>query len=118
MILVSSSRLRSVLTSASIPRLPKISSASRLSLSATSTFGAIVFLLLRRNRARHHPSPEARARPFHPMWAMWDLTITIQSPEDEIAVRRVYEARQQRCPVYLALTKALSVATTLEIART
>jgi uncharacterized OsmC-like protein len=46
------------------------------------------------------------------------LTIAIQSPEDEDAVRRVYQAWQERCPVYLALTKALSVATTLEIART
>ena len=46
------------------------------------------------------------------------LTIAIRSPEDEDAVRRVFEAWQERCPVYLALTKALPVATTLEIART
>ena len=46
------------------------------------------------------------------------LTIAIQSREDEDAVRRVYQAWQERCPVYLALTKALSVATTLEISRT
>jgi uncharacterized OsmC-like protein len=35
------------------------------------------------------------------------LSITIRSPEDEHAVRRVYQAWQERCPVYLALTKAL-----------
>ena len=51
------------------------------------------------------------------MWAMSALTIAIQSPEDEHAVRRVYQAWQERCPVYLALTKALSVATTLDITR-
>ena len=44
------------------------------------------------------------------------LTI-IQSSESEDAVARVYQAWQERCPVYLALTKALSVATTLEIKR-
>ena len=46
------------------------------------------------------------------------LTITIQSSEPEDAVRRVYQAWQERCPVYLALTKSLTVATTLEIKRT
>jgi uncharacterized OsmC-like protein len=45
------------------------------------------------------------------------LSITIQSTEDEDAIRRVYQAWQERCPVYLALTKALSVATTLDIKR-
>jgi uncharacterized OsmC-like protein len=45
------------------------------------------------------------------------LTIAIQSPEDNDAVRRVYQAWQERCPVYLALTKALPVATSLDIAR-
>ena len=45
------------------------------------------------------------------------LTIAIRSPEDEQTVRRVYEAWQERCPVYLALTKALTVATTLDIKR-
>ena len=45
------------------------------------------------------------------------LTIAIRSPEDEQAVRGVYQAWQERCPVYLALTKALSVATTLDIKR-
>jgi uncharacterized OsmC-like protein len=45
------------------------------------------------------------------------LTISIHSSEPEDAVRRVYRAWQERCPVYLALTKALSVATTLDIKR-
>ena len=45
------------------------------------------------------------------------LTITLRSSEPEDAVRRVYQAWQERCPVYLALTKALPVATTLEIKR-
>jgi uncharacterized OsmC-like protein len=45
------------------------------------------------------------------------LTIAIQSPEDEDAVGRVYQAWQERCPVYLALTKALTVATSLDIKR-
>jgi len=45
------------------------------------------------------------------------LTIAIQSPEDEDAVRRVYQAWQERCPVYLALTKALPVATSLDVKR-
>ena len=45
------------------------------------------------------------------------LSIIIQSPEDEYAVRRVYQAWQERCPVYLALTKALPVAATLDIKR-
>ena len=45
------------------------------------------------------------------------LTIAVKSSEPEDAVRRVYQAWQERCPVYLALTKALPVATTLEIKR-
>jgi uncharacterized OsmC-like protein len=46
------------------------------------------------------------------------LTIAIQSPADEDAVRRVYQASQEHCPVYLALTKALQVKTTLDFKRT
>jgi uncharacterized OsmC-like protein len=46
------------------------------------------------------------------------LTITTQASEPEEAVRRVYQAWQERCPVYLALTKALPVATTLDFKRT
>lgn len=43
------------------------------------------------------------------------LMITIQSPDAESQVQQLYEIWQQRCPVYLALTKALSVNTALEI---
>jgi len=42
------------------------------------------------------------------------LTIAIQSPADEDAVRRVYQASREHCPVHLALTKALQVKTTLD----
>ncbi len=45
------------------------------------------------------------------------LTIAIQSAEDEDAVRKVYQAWQERCPVYLALTKVLPVVATLDIKR-
>jgi hypothetical protein len=45
------------------------------------------------------------------------LTIAIQSRKDEDAVRRVYQAWQERWPVYLALTKALPVATSLDVKR-
>ncbi|MGH6832036.1 MAG: OsmC family protein [Methyloceanibacter sp.] len=45
------------------------------------------------------------------------LTIVLRSSEPEDAVRRVYQVWQERCPVYLALTKALPVATRLEIKR-
>ena len=45
------------------------------------------------------------------------LSIAIQSPENEDAVRRVYQAWQERCPVYLALIKALAVATSLDVKR-
>jgi uncharacterized OsmC-like protein len=45
------------------------------------------------------------------------LTIGLKSFEPEDAVRRVYRAWRKRCPVYLALTKALPVAAKLEIKR-
>jgi uncharacterized OsmC-like protein len=45
------------------------------------------------------------------------LYIAIPLPEDRQAVRRVYQAWQERCPVYSALTKALPVATSLYIKR-
>ena len=45
------------------------------------------------------------------------MTITIKTSEPEEAVRRVYQAWQERCPVYLALTKALPVVTRIEIER-
>jgi uncharacterized OsmC-like protein len=46
------------------------------------------------------------------------LTIALKSSEPEDAVRRVYRTWRKRCPVYLALTKALPVTTKLEIERT
>jgi uncharacterized OsmC-like protein len=42
-----------------------------------------------------------------------ELSIQIQSPDSEARVQELYRTWQQRCPVYLALTKALSVKTTL-----
>ena len=45
------------------------------------------------------------------------LSIVIQSSESEDAIRKVYQVWQERCPVYLALTKALPVASSLEIKR-
>jgi uncharacterized OsmC-like protein len=45
------------------------------------------------------------------------LAIGIRSSDAEDAVRRVYQTWQERCPVYLALTKALPVSTTLKITR-
>jgi uncharacterized OsmC-like protein len=45
------------------------------------------------------------------------LSIVIHSSADEDAVRKIYQVWQERCPVYLALTKALPVAATLEIKR-
>ena len=43
------------------------------------------------------------------------LSIVIQSSDSEDAIRKVYQVWQERCPVYLALTKALPVACSLEI---
>jgi uncharacterized OsmC-like protein len=45
------------------------------------------------------------------------LSIVVQSSENEDAIRKVYEVWQERCPVYLAPTKALPVASSLEIRR-
>jgi uncharacterized OsmC-like protein len=42
------------------------------------------------------------------------LDIRVQSPEDESAVQKVYEAWRERCPIYLALTKAMDVSLELE----
>ncbi len=42
-----------------------------------------------------------------------ELSITIHSPDPQEKVQEVYRAWRERCPVYLALTKALSVKTTL-----
>ena len=45
------------------------------------------------------------------------LAIKIKSSEPEAAVQSVYQAWQERCPIYLALTKALPVAARMEIKR-
>jgi uncharacterized OsmC-like protein len=45
------------------------------------------------------------------------LRIVVKSSEPEDSVRRVYEAWQERCPIYLAITKALPVATAFEVKR-
>ncbi len=42
-----------------------------------------------------------------------ELKIEIRSPDPEAKVQEVYRAWRERCPVYLALTKPLSVKTTL-----
>lgn len=38
------------------------------------------------------------------------LDVSIESPDGEAAVRRIAEVWQQRCPIYLALTKPIDVA--------
>jgi len=43
------------------------------------------------------------------------LTIRIQSSDSEDTVQQLYQAFQQRCPIYLALMKPLHVQTSLEI---
>ena len=42
------------------------------------------------------------------------LDIRVQSPDDESDVQKLYEAWQERCPIYLALTKALDVSLNME----
>ncbi|GIV79917.1 MAG: hypothetical protein KatS3mg051_2122 [Anaerolineae bacterium] len=43
------------------------------------------------------------------------LVIQIQSPDSEARVRHLYQVWLERCPIYLALVKPLSVEVTLEI---
>ena len=45
------------------------------------------------------------------------LEIRIQSAGGEGDIQRVYRAWQERCPVYLALTKAMEVAVTMHAGR-
>lgn len=40
------------------------------------------------------------------------LEIQVTSPAGEADARRLYEAWQKRCPIYLALVKSTAVATT------
>ena len=42
------------------------------------------------------------------------LDIRVQSPDSESDVQRLYEAWQERCPIYLALTKAMDVSLNME----
>ncbi len=43
------------------------------------------------------------------------LSIEITSPDPEEEVQKVYRAWKERCPIYLALIKAVPVSTTLEV---
>jgi uncharacterized OsmC-like protein len=45
------------------------------------------------------------------------LDIRVQSPDDESDVHKIYEAWQERCPIYLALTKAMDVSLNTETTR-
>ena len=42
------------------------------------------------------------------------LDIRVQSPDSEGDVHRLYDAWQERCPIYLALTKAMDVSLNME----
>ena len=42
------------------------------------------------------------------------LDIRAQSPAGESEVQKIYEAWQERCPIYLALTKAMDVSLNME----
>ncbi len=45
------------------------------------------------------------------------LAIRVRSPDDESDVQRLYEAWRERCPIYLALTKAMNVSLNMETSR-
>jgi uncharacterized OsmC-like protein len=45
------------------------------------------------------------------------LDIRLQSPDGENDVQKLYEAWQERCPIYLALTKAMDVSLNMETTR-
>jgi uncharacterized OsmC-like protein len=42
------------------------------------------------------------------------LDVLVQSPDGEDDVQRLYEAWRERCPIYLALTKAMDVTLNME----
>jgi uncharacterized OsmC-like protein len=44
-----------------------------------------------------------------------ELAIQVTSSAGETGARRLYEAWQERCPIYLALVKATTVTTTLQV---
>lgn len=43
------------------------------------------------------------------------VTIKIQSSDSEKNMRKLYKLWQERCPIFLALTKPLPISTALEI---
>lgn len=45
------------------------------------------------------------------------LDIRLESPDDESDVQKIYEAWRERCPIYLALTKAMDVSLNTETPR-
>jgi uncharacterized OsmC-like protein len=45
------------------------------------------------------------------------LDIRVQSPDDESDVQILYDAWQERCPIYLALTRAMNVSLNMETSR-
>jgi uncharacterized OsmC-like protein len=45
------------------------------------------------------------------------LDIQVQSPDSEGDVQMLYEAWRERCPIYLALTKAMDVSLNMETTR-
>ena len=45
------------------------------------------------------------------------LYIWVQSPDSESDVQKIYQAWQERCPIYLALTKAMNVSLNMETVR-
>jgi len=45
----------------------------------------------------------------------FELAIQVTSTAGEAAVRRLYDAWQERCPIYLALAKPMAVKTSLQI---
>lgn len=46
-----------------------------------------------------------------PELANLEIDIRVDSPDGEAAAHKLYQAWRERCPVYLSLTKAMSVAT-------
>lgn len=43
------------------------------------------------------------------------LKIQIQTPEGQAAAQKLYQAWQQRCPIYLAIIRPMKVGTALEV---
>ncbi len=43
------------------------------------------------------------------------VTISVQTPDPDEHVQRLYQVWQERCPIHLVLTKAQQVSTALEI---